>query len=112
MPLPTLIAAVLTALAWLSVIVYHDTARWVGAGWMIFGLVGYVIYRKGVEGTTLTQRVEVPAEALVKEVDEVEYGDILVPGLRHRSSTTTSSAPRAGSPTPPTRPARRRRSSR
>ncbi len=78
-PLPTVAAAVLTALAWLSVIVYHDTARWVGAGWMLFGLVGYVIYRKGVEGTTLTQRVEVPAEALVKNLLLGEYGDILVP---------------------------------
>jgi APA family basic amino acid/polyamine antiporter len=78
-PLPTLIAAVLTALAWLSVIVYHDAARWVGGGWMVFGLVSYVIYRKGVEGTTLTERVEVPAEALVKDVADPEYGDILVP---------------------------------
>jgi APA family basic amino acid/polyamine antiporter len=78
-PLPTVLAAVLTALAWLSVIVYHDTARWVGGGWMLFGLVGYVIYRKGVEGMTLTERVEVPAESLVKDVSEAEYGDILVP---------------------------------
>jgi len=78
-PLPTLAAAVLTALAWVSVLVYHDTARWVGGGWMIFGLVAYVIYRKGVEGTTLTERVEVPAGALVKDVGEAEYGDILVP---------------------------------
>jgi APA family basic amino acid/polyamine antiporter len=78
-PAPALIAAALTALAWVSVIVYHDSARWVGAGWMAFGLVAYVIYRKGFEGTTLTERVEVPAEALVGDVDEGEYGDILVP---------------------------------
>ena len=78
-PLPTVLAAVLTALAWLSVIVYHDTARWVGGAWMVFGLVAYVIYRKGVEGMTLSERVEVPAKALVKDVAEPEYGDILVP---------------------------------
>jgi APA family basic amino acid/polyamine antiporter len=78
-PLPTVIAAVLTALAWVSVIVYHDTARWVGGGWMLFGLVAYVIYRKGVEGMKLTERVEVPAAALVKNVADAEYGDILVP---------------------------------
>ena len=78
-PLPTVIAAILTALAWVSVIIYHDTARWVGGGWMVFGLVSYVIYRKGVEGTTLTDRVEVPAEALVKDQVAVESGDILVP---------------------------------
>jgi APA family basic amino acid/polyamine antiporter len=78
-PLPAVLAAVLTALAWVSVIVYHDTARWVGGGWMLFGLVAYVIYRKGVEGMTLSERVEVPAEALVKDVADAEYGDILVP---------------------------------
>jgi basic amino acid/polyamine antiporter, APA family len=78
-PLPTLLAAVLTALAWVSVIVYHDSARWVGGAWMAFGLLSYVVYRKAFEGMTLTERVEVPAEALVKDVGEVEYGDILVP---------------------------------
>ena len=46
---------------------------------MVFGLVSYVIYRKGIEGTTLTDRVEVPAEALVKDQVAVESGDILVP---------------------------------
>ena len=39
-------------------IIYHDIARRVGGGWMVFGLVSYVIYRKGIEGTTLTDRVE------------------------------------------------------
>jgi len=78
-PLPTVIAAVLTALAWLSVIVYHDSARWVGGGWMVFGLVAYAIYRKGFEGSNLTERIEVPAEALVKDRIAVESGDILVP---------------------------------
>jgi len=79
LPLPAIAAATLTALAWLSVVIYHGAALWVGGGWMLFGLVAYVIYRKGVEGTTLTRRVEVPAEALVKDVPVAEYGDILVP---------------------------------
>jgi APA family basic amino acid/polyamine antiporter len=79
LPLPTLIAAVLTAFAWLSVVLLHDTARWVGFGWMAFGLVSYVVYRKVFEGTTLTGRVEVPEEALVKDVPPAEYREILVP---------------------------------
>jgi APA family basic amino acid/polyamine antiporter len=78
-PGPTVLAAVLTALAWVSVVLLHDTARWVGFGWMAFGLVSYVIYRKVFEGTTLTQRVEVPEEALVKDVPPAEYRNILVP---------------------------------
>ena len=78
-PLPAMIATVLTALAWVSVIAYHDTARWVGAAWMLVGIVGYVVYRKVFEGTGLMTRVEVPAEALAKDVEAIEYGDILVP---------------------------------
>ena len=50
-----------------------------GGGWMVFGLVAYVVYRRFVERTSLTKRVSVPEEALRKEVREAEYGDILVP---------------------------------
>ena len=79
LPLPAIAGAALMLLLWVAVLTFHGNARWVGGGWMLFGLVGYVIYRKGVEGTTLTERVEVPAASLVKDVGEVEYGDILVP---------------------------------
>jgi APA family basic amino acid/polyamine antiporter len=78
-PLPTLAAAVMTALAWVSVVVLHDEARWVGGGWMIFGIVAYVVYRRGFEKTSLTGRVEVPEEALVKDVPAAQYREILVP---------------------------------
>ena len=78
-PVPALIGFVLTALAWLSVLAFHEEARWVGGGWMAFGLVAYVVYRKLVEGTSLTKRIEVPAESLVKGVRDVEYEDIVVP---------------------------------
>jgi APA family basic amino acid/polyamine antiporter len=46
---------------------------------MLFGLVAYVVYRGLVEGTSLTKRVEVPAEALTKEKPEFQYPSILVP---------------------------------
>jgi basic amino acid/polyamine antiporter, APA family len=78
-PVPAMVAAVITVLAWASVIAFHDGARYLGGGWMVFGLVGYVVYRRVVEGTSLTKRVTVPAEALTKEPPEVEYGSILVP---------------------------------
>ena len=58
---------------------FHDTARLVGGGWMAFGLLFYVIYRKGFEGTTLTKRVSVSEKALTKQVPEVAYRNILVP---------------------------------
>jgi basic amino acid/polyamine antiporter, APA family len=79
LPLPAACAAVLTALAWVSVVAFHDDARWIGGGWMAVGVFGYVIYRWGFEGTSLTEHVEVPAEALHKDAEGVEYGEILVP---------------------------------
>jgi APA family basic amino acid/polyamine antiporter len=79
LPVPALLAAVLSGLAFLSVLAYHDTARWVGGGWMIFGLLFYVVYRKVFEGTTLTKRVSVTEKALTKQVAEIAYRNILVP---------------------------------
>jgi APA family basic amino acid/polyamine antiporter len=79
LPVPAIVGAVLMFLLWIVVIVFRAKARWVGGGWMLFGIVGYVIYRKFVEGTPLTKRVSVPEEALRKDVREAEYGSILVP---------------------------------
>jgi APA family basic amino acid/polyamine antiporter len=79
LPLPTLFAALLSALAFLSVLAFHDRARWVGGGWMLFGLLFYVVYRKAVEGTSLTRRVSVTERALKKQVPEISYRSLLVP---------------------------------
>jgi APA family basic amino acid/polyamine antiporter len=79
LPLPAIFAAIVSGLAFISVLAYHDTARWVGGGWMLFGLLFYVVYRKGFEGTTLTKRVSVSERALTKQVAEVAFRSILVP---------------------------------
>jgi APA family basic amino acid/polyamine antiporter len=79
LPLPALFAALLSGLAFVSVLAYHETARWVGLGWMAFGLLFYVVYRRVVEGTTLTKRVSVTEKALTKQVPEVAFRNILVP---------------------------------
>jgi basic amino acid/polyamine antiporter, APA family len=79
LPLPAIAAALVSFLAFLSVLAYHSTARWVGLGWMAFGLTCYVVYRKVFEGTTLTQRVTVTERALTKQVPEVGFRNILVP---------------------------------
>jgi basic amino acid/polyamine antiporter, APA family len=78
-PLPALAAAIVSALAFVSVLAYHDDARWVGGGWMLFGVVAYVIYRRFVEGTSLTERVSVTERDLTKAVPELEYRTLLVP---------------------------------
>lgn len=79
LPLPAIFAALLSGLAFASVLAYHETARWVGLGWMAFGLLFYIIYRKVFEGTTLTKRVSVTERALTKQVPEVSFRNILVP---------------------------------
>ena len=79
LPIPALFAALLSGLAFLSVLAYHERARWVGLGWMTFGLLFYVVYRRVVEGTTLTKRVSVSEKALTKQVPEVAFRNILVP---------------------------------
>jgi APA family basic amino acid/polyamine antiporter len=79
LPLLAIFGAVVSGLGWLSVFAFHHTALWVGGGWMVFGLVFYVIYRRYVEGTPLTRRVQVPEASLKKQPAEVEYSTILVP---------------------------------
>ena len=78
-PLPAVAMAVLTALAWVSVVVFHEGARYIGGGWLLFGIGAYVFYRTVVEETSLTKRVTVPEEALFKDEPGVEYASILVP---------------------------------
>ena len=78
-PLPAIFGALLSVLAFISVLAYHETARWVGGGWMAFGLLFYVVYRKVFEGTSLTRRVSVTEKALTKQVPEVAFRNILVP---------------------------------
>ncbi len=79
LPLPAIAGALISGLGWISVFLLHRTAVYVGGGWMLFGLVFYVIYRRYVEGTPLTRRVQVPEASLKKQPTEVEFSTILVP---------------------------------
>jgi APA family basic amino acid/polyamine antiporter len=76
-PAPALVGALLSFLAWISVLVLHSGARYVGSAWMAGGIVLYVVYRKS-QGKSLRRRFTIPAAALY-EPPEVEYGSILVP---------------------------------
>ncbi len=77
-PTPAVLGIVLSVASWLSVVVTHESARWVGFGWMLFGLVLYVVYRRST-GKSLLRRVTVPKEALLGDHHGAEYGSILVP---------------------------------
>ena len=77
-PLPAAIGAVLSAAAWIGLVITHTGARWVGFGWLAGGLALYLIYRTS-EGKSILRRVTVPEAALRRERREAEYGSILVP---------------------------------
>ena len=76
-PIPTLIGAIGSFAAWISVLVLHEGARAVGGLWMVGGLVLYGVYRLG-QDKPLRKRFTIP-EAALQEAEEAEYGSILVP---------------------------------
>jgi APA family basic amino acid/polyamine antiporter len=80
LPLTAALGAAMAAVAFVSVVVLHDAARFVGAAWMAFGVVLYVTYRTS-EGKPVFRRVTVPARALTRRPVAAEFGSILVPVL-------------------------------
>jgi APA family basic amino acid/polyamine antiporter len=79
LPLLAVFGALGSAAGLVAVIVVHEPARYVGLGWMVAGIVMYVVYRKADE-SSLLRRVTVPEAVLRAERGpEREYGSILVP---------------------------------
>jgi len=82
LPLPAVLGAGLAAMTFVSVLVLHEGARYVGVAWMAAGIALYVAYRTA-QGTPLTRRVTVRESALRRDRDELddlgEFGSILVP---------------------------------
>ncbi len=82
LPLPAVLGAVLAGIAFVSVLVFHGGARYVGMAWMLVGVVFYVVYRT-TQDKSLTKRVTVRESALRRDRDELEdlgeFGSILVP---------------------------------
>jgi APA family basic amino acid/polyamine antiporter len=63
-----------------TLLVFHEGARYVGLAWMAAGLALYVGYRRR-SGIPLLRRVVVSEAALRAAEIDVEYGSILVPIL-------------------------------
>ncbi len=77
-PVSALVGGIGTAAAWVSVMVLHVDARYVGTGWMICGLVGYVIYRRR-EGMDLTSHYRIAHRERPAFFVELEYHSAIVP---------------------------------
>jgi len=80
LPIPAALGTVLSGAAFVGVLAYHEGARWVGLGWMAFGIFVYVYYRLS-EDKPLLKRITVPERVLTRKRTQAEYGSILVPIL-------------------------------
>jgi APA family basic amino acid/polyamine antiporter len=76
-PLFAFLGGLATGISFLVLVVQNPLTRWVGLGWMVAGLVGYVIYRRSF--------VQVPLRAVEKAPPALgpalalEYRNLLVP---------------------------------
>jgi APA family basic amino acid/polyamine antiporter len=78
LPISAIVGGLGTLAAWISVMVLHVDARYVGTGWMLFGLAGYVLYRKR-EGLDLTSHHKIPHRQRPAFFVELEYRSAIVP---------------------------------
>ena len=79
-PLPSVLGALFGAAGWVSVIVLHAGARYVGIGWLVAGLAVFVSYRRS-QGAPVPLRMTIPQRAPRHEALEPELGSIMVPIL-------------------------------
>src|SRR5690349_18096071 len=77
-PLGSVLGAVGTFAAWVSVVVLHTEARTVGVGWMVVGLVGYYWYRRR-HGLDPYAKFKVEHPARPADFKELAYRSALVP---------------------------------
>jgi APA family basic amino acid/polyamine antiporter len=78
LPLPAALGALLSGAGWITVIVLHAGARYVGLAWVLAGILFFVLYRKR-EGRAVGARVTVPEAVLRARAPERDFGSILVP---------------------------------
>jgi APA family basic amino acid/polyamine antiporter len=79
LPLPAVAGVVLGALALASVLVYHDSARWVGGIWLMVGVGGYAVYRLVFEQIGMNRHVTVDPRSLTRPHLKPGLTRIMVP---------------------------------
>jgi APA family basic amino acid/polyamine antiporter len=84
-PVFALVGGVATFISFLVILFQNPTTRWVGLGWLLFGLIGYTIYRRRFVQAPLTEIVRAPALVLGPSLT-VEYRTIVVPVVRSPES--------------------------
>jgi basic amino acid/polyamine antiporter, APA family len=77
-PISAVVGGVGTFAAWVSVLALHVDARYVGSGWMVVGLIGYVFYRRS-QGLDLTSHHKIERRERPAFFVELEYHSAIVP---------------------------------
>ena len=83
-PLFAIFGGLGTAAAWFVVVVQKPAARWVGIGWLVIGLIFYVVYRRYMVRAPLRKTLRAPV--LIGPAIALEYRSILVPVKPGRES--------------------------
>jgi basic amino acid/polyamine antiporter, APA family len=83
-PLFAIFGALGTGIAWLVVVIQKPGPRWAGLGWLVIGLIGYVVYRRRVLHEPLTATLRAPM--IIGPAIALEYRNILVPVKPGRAS--------------------------
>jgi basic amino acid/polyamine antiporter, APA family len=83
-PLFAIFGATGTGIAWLVVVVQKPGPRWAGLGWLVVGLLGYVVYRRIILRASLTETMRAPV--IIGPGAALEYRNILVPVKPGRAS--------------------------
>ena len=83
-PLFAIFGGLGTAAAWFVVVVQKPAARWVGIGWLVIGLIFYVVYRRYIVRAPLRETLRAPV--LIGPAIALEYRSILVPVKPGRES--------------------------
>jgi APA family basic amino acid/polyamine antiporter len=78
LPVSAVLGGIGTFAAWISVMALHVDARYVGTGWMILGMVGYVVYRWRA-GFDLTSHHKIEHRVRPPFFVELAYHSALVP---------------------------------
>jgi len=83
-PLFAIFGGLGTGIAWLVVVIQKPGPRWAGLGWLLIGLIGYVVYRRRVLHEPLTTTLHAPM--IIGPAIALEYRNILVPVKPGRAS--------------------------
>jgi APA family basic amino acid/polyamine antiporter len=83
-PLFAIFGGIGTGIAWLVVVVQKPGPRWAGLGWLVVGLLAYVVYRRVILRASLTETMRAPV--IIGPGAALEYRNILVPVKPGRAS--------------------------